>query len=210
MSSKEGKTVGLVVVDIGDTSVQCALLTCKSAGLSQVIIVDPHRMPEVYASSKQKFQHLWAVRTMGEAQRQLAKQECKNAEEVLDVPPMFLCRAASLVETLRDERPEWARQCAAAPCYSTPLHHTGWATMTLMTHLVWMLFSWFNWGRTYRGTSFGRVVCVGALHVHDPFSTPSLAPAKGHTLCCAAFDAKRARPSLPMTRNAPGARTRLP
>ena len=153
MSSKQ--VVGLIQVDIGDTSIGGALFTCANAGLSQVIVVDANRGEADYRGErlvKEGKLQVFYEASMDEAQRRLAEPACASAAYVFEVPPTFRCDAPGLVTGALRALPDWAQQTAYAPCYYTPTASVGWPSLALLTHLVWSLFSVLSRNYVYRGS----------------------------------------------------------
>jgi hypothetical protein len=153
MSAKD--VVGLIYVDVGDTNVDCGFETLIRAGIKHVIVVDAHRLAKDYATQKYiAAKRITAryVRNRSDVNAMLATGAFAATTDVLEVPPLFYCRAEDLVEVMRGNRPDWARTAALAPRYYTPMDHLAWATLTLLTHMMWSFFSLLSRGRSYRGT----------------------------------------------------------
>jgi len=153
MSGKDGSVVGLISVDIGDTNLSAAFRTLIALRIQRCIIVDPYRAAKDYANqsvlSSKRIDAKFA-RSRSDVNVILSSPNYASIIDVMEVPPLFICQAPDLVEVMRGQRPAHARTAAIAPRYVTPGNHVGFATLTLLTHLMWSFFSLLSRGRTYR------------------------------------------------------------
>jgi len=156
MSGKvAGTIVGLIRVEVGDTSIGSALATCAATGLSQVIVVDGQRGEGDYAEEPLlktgKLQAFFEP-SIDEAQRRLGEPSCAAAAYVFEVPPTFRCTTPGLAQSAVRALPSWAKQIALAPSYYMPTSSVLWPGLSLLTHLAWSFFSLLNRGYVYRGS----------------------------------------------------------
>ncbi len=148
--------VGLIRVDPGDTAITLALQTLHVSGVRRVIIVDALRGKEQYAAEGALKDNRFIVfyETSEDGVERILAESAKDASYVFDVPPCFSYPTKGLVEmavrTMQVQKD--VRQVGLAPRYLTPPAHAATAFLMLLTHAIWMWFSFLNRWRDYRGT----------------------------------------------------------